>query len=126
LKYNKIQNETFDKVESIRNELNTKLTQFDKEKDKLIKTATNFGWLAILVISLLILINILIDCQKLVCNLKKYYCRNINNRLSKATDQSLSLNKQKNVFKQVIEKDHSLANHSYFQNRRNLNKTIIC
>jgi hypothetical protein len=126
MKTTKIQNETFDKLESTRNELKTKLAQFEKEKDKLIKTATSFGWLAILIVSLLILINVLIDLQKLACYLKKYYFRNIKNRLSKATKQNLSLNKQKNVFKQVIEKDYSLANHSYFQNRRNLNKTIIC
>ena len=73
-KANRIINETVAKVETIKKELNIKLYQIEKEKAIVIKSATSFGWLAVLVICLVFLINGLFDLQKLICYLKKYYC----------------------------------------------------
>ena len=72
-------------METIKNELNIQLDQIEKEKTIVIKIATGFGWLAILVICLVFLINGLFDLQKLISYLKKYYC--VQKRLKKITTQ---------------------------------------
>ena len=59
-KTNRIKNETAFKIEKIKKESNIKLEQIEKEKAFLIKTATSFAWLAILMICLVFLINGLI------------------------------------------------------------------
>ena len=120
-KVNRIKNETNAKVETIKKELNIKLDQIDKEKANVIKAATSFGWLAILVVCLVFLINGLIDCQKLISYLNKYYC--VNKRLNEVTPQKKekpSSNEQKSVFRQVVVKEKNLLNHAYFQKRREL------
>ena len=87
-KVNRIKNETNAKVETIKKELNIKLDQIDKEKANVIKAATSFGWLAALVISLVFLIYGLLDLQKFICYLKKYYC--VKKRLNKVVFLSYS------------------------------------
>ena len=119
-KVNRIKNETNAKVETIKKELNIKLAQSEKENAIVIKSATSFGWLAILVICLVFLINSFIDLQKLICYLKKYYC--VKKRLKKVTPQKTEKgsSNQQSVFRQVVEKEKNLLNHAYFQKRREL------
>ena len=84
-KVNRIKNETNAKVETINKNWNVKLDQIEKENANVIKAATSFGWLAILMICLIFLINGFLDFQKLICYLKKYYC--VKKRLNKVTPQ---------------------------------------
>ena len=120
-KVNRMKNETNAKVETIKKELNIKLDQIDKEKANVIKIATGFGWLAILVICLVFLIIGLIDCQKLISYLKKYYCvTKILNKVTPQKKEKPSSNEQKSVFRQFVEKEKNLLNHVYFQKRREL------
>ena len=117
-KVNRIKNETNAKVETIRKELNIKLDIIEKEKAIEIKAATSFSWLAILMICLVFLINVLIDFQKFICYLKKYFC--VKNRLNKVTPQKTekpSSNEQNSVFRQVFEKEKNLFNRVYFQKK---------
>jgi hypothetical protein len=58
MKTTRIENETSSKIETINNELKSKLTQLGKEKATIIQAATSFGWLAILMIFLLFFISI--------------------------------------------------------------------
>ena len=72
-----IKKETVAQVTTIKKELNIKLDQIEKENSIVIKVATSFSWLAILVISLVFIINALSDIQKLIRYLKKNYYKDI-------------------------------------------------
>ena len=113
-KVNRIKNEKNAEMETIKKELNLKLNQIEKEKAIGIKAATSFSWLAILVICLVFLINVLIDFQKLICYLKKYFC--VKKRLNKV----LKNIKVYSDVVSVVEKETNLFNHAYFQKRRKL------
>ena len=118
-KANRIINETDAKVETIKKELNIKLDQIEKEKAIEIKAATSFTLLAILMICLVFLINILIDFQKLICYLKKYYClKKILNKVTPEKAENSSSNEQKSVFIQVVEQKMNHSYHAYFQKRK--------
>ena len=64
-------------------------------------------------ICLVFLINVLIDFQKLICYLKKYYCvkKNLNKEFPQKTE-NLSSKEQKTVFRQVVEKEKNLLNNA--------------
>ena len=121
IKASRIKNETNAKVETIKKEFNIKLSQIEKQKAIEIKAASSFSWLAILMICLVFLINVLIDFQKLICYLKKYYSvKNILNKVTPQKTERSSCNEQKSVFRQVVEREKNLMNHAYFLNRRKL------
>ncbi len=88
------------KLENIKFELAEKLEINEKKRAHVVKVATSFGWLAILMIFLLFLISILIDCQKLISYLKKYYCIKTKRRLIYVNPQK-EKRKRESVFKQL-------------------------
>ena len=121
MKLKKIKQDEVLTVKKIKEELAAKLEKIEKDKEIQILVSSSFGWLAILMICLVFLINGLIDSQKLICYLKKYYC--VKKRLNEVAPQKKekpSSNKQKSVFRQVVEKEKNLLNHAYFQKRREL------
>ena len=114
-KVNRIKNETNAQVETIKKEFNIKLDQIEKEKTIAIKAAAGFGWISILMICLVFLVNGLLDLQKFICYLKNDFC--VKKRLNKVTPEQ---NEQKIVFIQVVEQKMNHSYHAYFQKRRKL------
>ena len=124
MKLKKIKQDEVLTVKKIKEELAAKLEKIEKDKEIQILVSSSFGWLAILMICLVFLINGLIDSQKLICYLKKYYCvkKNLNKEFPQKTE-NLSSKEQKTVFRQVVEKEKNLFNHAYFQKRMKLKLT---
>ena len=85
MKLKKIKQDEELTIKKIKEELAAKLEKIEKDKEIQIQVATSFGWLAILMICLVFLINGFLDLQKLICYLKKYYC--LNKRLNKVIPQ---------------------------------------
>jgi hypothetical protein len=70
-----IKNETEANIEIIKTDLTTKIKQIERNKAETIRTAKCFGWLAIVMMILMFLINVLIDSQKLILYLKNFVLR---------------------------------------------------
>ena len=122
MKLEKIKKDDERTIKKIKEELVVKLAKNEKEKEILYLLAVSFGWLAVLMICLVFLINGFLDLQKLICYIKKYYCiQTILNKVTPQKTEKSTPHEQISVFRQVVEKEKNLLNHAYFQKRRKQN-----
>jgi hypothetical protein len=115
-KTKEIQKEAEIEIKRIDLEVAAKLKYLEKEKEAVIKVASSFGWIAIIMICLLSTIFLFSDLFKLISYLKENFHYRVKKRPFSFNKEVLK--ERESVFKQVIEKDKKLFNHSYFQKRR--------
>jgi uncharacterized membrane protein len=115
-----IQKEAEIEIKRIDSEVAAKLKNLENQKEAVIRVASSFGWIAIIMICLLCTIFLLSDLFMLVSYLKKNYRHKVNKtRKNKLSVNRDILKERESVFRQVIEYNKKLSNHSYFQKRKN-------